>query len=154
MKKTIYLSLALLALISLASSCNQNNEKKVYVKASLPNGWTANPACGNAAAGACGQVGFSFTGSAGVISHNNILKKENNDLFLQSQEYIMDLNQSNNLAINIGGSSSFTNYTTFETTYYPNTVLVEVFVNGSVYDSRTVTLDGTGAQQIFNVIIE
>lgn len=152
MKKTIYLSLTLLALISLASSCNQNNEKKVYVKASLPNGWTANPACGNAASGVCGQVTFSFTGSEGVFSFNNILKKENNDLFLQSQEYIMDLNQSNNLAINIAGVSYF--ISTFETTYFPNTVLVEVFVNGSVYDSRTVTLDGTNAQQNFNVIIE
>lgn len=151
MKKKIYFTLALLAIITLASSCNSNNEKKVYVKVSLPNGWVANPACGNAAAGVCGQVGFGFTGSAGMISINNILKEENNDLSLQSQEYIMDLNQSNNLGINIYGISY---YTTFETTYFQNTVLVEVFVNGSVYDSRTLTLDGSGDQQSFNVIIE
>lgn len=46
------------------------------------------------------------------------------------------------------------NSTTFDAIYVPNTALVEVFVNGSVYDSRTVTLEGNGGSQSFNVIIE
>lgn len=160
MKKTIYFTLTLLALITLASSCNSNNEKKVYVKASLPNGWSANPGCSATPyIAGCGSFFVNANSIAAGITHTgNGASQFNNDLFSQTDEFIMDLNVSKNLQINVSGQAFYIvqNPTACgtEAIYVPNTVLVEVFVNGSVYDSRTVTLDGTGAQQIFNVIIE
>ena len=163
MKKTIYFTLTLLALITLASSCNSNNEKKVYVKASLPNGWSANPGCSATPYfGGCGSFFvYAISTAVGVNSGGHGASQFNNDLFSQTDEFIMDLNVSKNLQISVNGSSFYTvTNPTFETEtiiYVPNTVLVEVFVNGSVYDSRTVTLESNSAapaQQNFTVIIE
>lgn len=157
MKKTIYFTLTLLAYITLASSCNSNNEKKVYVKASLPNGWSANTACDGSAMGTCGTYTSHASSYSGSSTGNTALQM-NNDLFSQTDEFLMDLNINKNLLVSV---LTYTSYyivpnPTFETEtiYVPNTVLVEVFVNGSVYDSRTVTLDGNGGSQSFNVIIE
>lgn len=155
MKKTIYFTLTLFALIAFASSCNTNNEKKVYVKVSLPNGWAPNPACdATAFSGSCGSY-VAYAASTNASSTGNTALQINNNMLSETDEFLMDLNVGKNLLVSVLAHTSwYINIGDPESTYVSNTFLVEVFVNGSVYESRTLTLDGSGASNSFNVIIE
>jgi hypothetical protein len=154
MKKTIYFTLTLFALIAFASSCNQNNEKIIYVKVSLPNGWTPNPVCdATAFSGSCGSY-VAYAGGGNYSSTGNTALQINNNMFSETDEFLMDLNVGKNLVVSVLAHTSWYLNIGDPPTYVSNTFLVEVFVNGSVYESRTLTLDGTGASNSFNVIIE
>ena len=158
MKKTILFSLKLLIGVLFVSSCGQNNEKKVFVKVTLANGWTDNPYCsGNfqQSSSICGIVTASVDGFTGGGS-NLQLNQSGNELSKQIDEFVMDLGVNKNLQITVSGKSS--SYVWPDEypilVHFSNLVLMEVYVDGIVYDSRTISTDGMGTNFNYNVIVE